>query len=190
MSYPPPANAPTAESVQLLRRKVTASQTMTNKLLAQAAHNAAIITQLKALTQCAPPQTASTAPAPAHGTPSFAFLNTSPNSQTLNFSAEKASQQPLTTNTTFTLSQLPALRAILADLRPTLSTLRSGENHVSGARDEQRQERVDYIEQRTRQHLERNGITDVDSATLVRGKAVDKEEMEALERVAATFANQ
>ena len=49
---------------------------------------------------------------------------------------------------------------------------------------------MDYIEQRTRQHLERNGMADVDSASLVNSKVVDKEEMEALERVAATFANQ
>ena len=190
LSYPPTENVPTAESVQLLRRKVAASQTVTSKLLAEAARNEAIIAQLKALTQGASLQNPPTAPTPAQGTPSFSFLNNSPNSKTLNISTEKASQQSLTTNLTFTLSQLPALRAILAELRPRLSTLHSGENHVSGARDEQRQERVDYIEQRTRQHLERNGMADVDSASLVNSKLVDKEEMEALERVAATFANQ
>jgi len=85
-------------------------------------------------------------------------------------------QRPLTTNTTFTLSQLPALRALLAELRPKLASLQSAELGFNSARDERRQERRDYIEQRTRMHLDRNRRAYGDN-----GRKVETEEVEALE---------
>ena len=99
-------------------------------------------------------------------------------------------QQPLTTNTTFTLSQLPALRALLADLRPKLASLQSADYGLKTARDERRQERRDYIEQRARMHLERNGRAHADKALSVNGRKIDPEEVEALEKVATIFGVQ
>ncbi len=54
LAFPPTANAPTPESVQLLRRKAAASQTVTSTLLAEAARNDAIIAQLQTLTSTKP----------------------------------------------------------------------------------------------------------------------------------------
>jgi kinetochore protein Mis12/MTW1 len=181
-------NAPTAESVQLLRRKAAASQHVTTTLLAESSQNEAMIAQLKALTL--PRSQNELAITQADMQPNLSFLNSSPSSRAFNISIEQPTQQPLTTNTTFTLSQLPALRALLADLRPRLASLRSAEHGLNSARDERRQERRDYIEQRTRIHLERSGRAHADNAMSVNGRRVDPEEVEALEKVASIFGVQ
>jgi kinetochore protein Mis12/MTW1 len=153
--------------------------------MAEASQNEAIIAQLKALTS--PRSQNVPAVAQTDKLPNLSFLNSSPSSRTFNVSTEQHSRQPLTTNTTFTLSQLPALRALLTDLRPKLASLRSADHRPNSARDERRQERRDYIEQRTRMHLVRNGRANSDNAISVNGRKVDLEEVEALEKVASVF---
>jgi hypothetical protein len=135
-----------------------------------------MIAQLKALTS---PR--SQRELAADKQPNLSFLNSSPSSQAFNISTEQPMQRPLTTNTTFTLSQLPALRALLAELRPKLISLQSAELGFNSARDERRQERRDYIEQRTRMHLDRNRRAYGDNIVSVNGRKVDTEEVEALE---------
>ncbi len=188
LSYPPAPNAPTPESVQLLRRKAAASQTVKSSLLVEAARNDAIIAQLQALTSTKPSnEDTPIAETQARQQPDFSFLNSSPSSRAFNVSTSQPAQQPLTTNTTFTLSQLPAIKAILADMRPKLATLQSTEHGLPSAMDERRQERRDFIEQRTRLHLERNGRAHADNAAAVNGRRVDQEEVDALEKVASIF---
>lgn len=174
--------------MQLLRRKAAASHHVTTSLLAESSRNEAIIAQLKGLT--APRLQSEPAVAHADKQPNLSFLNSSPWSRASNISTEQPTQQPLTTNTTFTLSQLPALRALLADLRPKLASLQSADYGLKTARDERRQERRDYIEQRTRMHLERNALAHADNAMSVNGRKVDPEEVEALEKVASIFGVQ
>ena len=98
-------------------------------------------------------------------------------------------QQTLTTNTNFALSQLPALRGLLSELRPKLAALREAKGILQAdtAKDELRGERREYIEQRTRSHLERNGQTAGEDSAMVSGKRVDPEEVQALEKVASIF---
>jgi kinetochore protein Mis12/MTW1 len=169
--------------VQLLRRKAAASQHLTTSLLAESSQNEAMIAQLKALTS--PRSQRELAVTQAEKQPNLSFLNSSLSSQAFNISTEQPMQRPLTTNTTFTLSQLPALRALLAELRPKLANLQSAEFSFNGARDERRQERRDYIEQRTRVHLDRNRKAYGDNIVCVNGRKVDTEEVEALEKVAS-----
>jgi kinetochore protein Mis12/MTW1 len=169
--------------VQLLRRKAAASQHLTTSLLAEASQNEAMIAQLKALTS--PRSQGELAATQTAKQLNLSFLNSSPSSQAFNISIEQPMQRPLTTNTTFTLSQLPALRALLTELRPKLANLRSAELGFNSARDERRQERRDYIEQRTRMHLERNRRAYGDNTVSVNGRKVDTEEVEALEKVAS-----
>jgi kinetochore protein Mis12/MTW1 len=160
--------------VQLLRRKAAASQHLTTSLLAESSQNEAMIAQLKAVTS---PRSQRE----ADKQPNLSFLNSSPSSRAFNISTEQPMQRPLTTNTTFTLSQLPALRALLAELRPKIASLQSAELGFNSARDERRQERRDYIEQRTRMHLDRNRRAYGDNNVSVNGRKVDTEEVEALE---------
>jgi kinetochore protein Mis12/MTW1 len=61
----------------------------------------------------------------------------------------------LTTNTTFILSQLPTLQAMLRELRPKLATLPKSGLVVNKAF--KSDERREYIESRIRLHLERSG---------------------------------
>lgn len=151
--------------------------------MAEAAQNEAVIAQLKALTS--PRSQNELGVVEADGQPNLSFLNSSRSSRAFNISTEKALHQPLTTNTTFTLSQLPALKAILADLRPKLASLQSPGPGLDSARDERRQERRDYIEQRARMHLQRNGRAYAENVMFVNGRKVDPEEVEALEKVAS-----
>ena len=80
------------------------------------------------------------------------------------------------------MSQLPALRAALAELRPRLATLQASK--PESAKDEQRQERREYIEQRTKAQLEKIGYTRPEDADAIRGRRTEKEEVEALEKAA------
>jgi len=184
LKYPPPPHAPTPQSVQLLRREVAASQTLGANLVAEASRNEAILHQLRAMTASPTQRIGSTPKSAASGQPNLAFLNTTPSSRALDVSMER-STQPLTTNTTFTVSQLPALKALLAELRPKLSSLKSADFGSSTARDERRQERLEYIEQRTKAHLDKNVRAYGDNAFQAGGRKIDKDELEALEKVAS-----
>lgn len=117
----------------------------------------------------------------------FSFLTSTPSAKALNVSASTSAQQPITTNTKFALSQIPALRSLLADLRPRLANLQSSSRRSDSARAERSEERREYIEQRTRMHLERNDIGVSANAHAVAGKRVEPEEVEALEKIVDTL---
>lgn len=118
----------------------------------------------------------------------MSFLTQSPAAQALNV-AGNPDRQSLTTNTKFAVSQLPALRSLLADLRPKLEALKASQGNaaLTSAKEEIKEERLGYIEQRTRSHLERNGINPAENSHLLFAKRVDEEEVQALERLASIF---
>ena len=91
---------------------------------------------------------------------------------------------PLTTNTTFILSQLPALQATLENLRPKLASLPKSVNEMETK--SKRDERKEYIESRIRLHLERAGQLAMgdDGVPVVAGRRIDSSEAHALENVA------
>jgi kinetochore protein Mis12/MTW1 len=190
LPLPPTNNPHTLEAVQLLRHKVAASRTVSSNLADEVARNNTIIAQIRAVTQAAPanemmqsdPKTS------PHG--QFSFLEDSASAKALGISPAQPAVQPLTTNTTFTLSQLPTVKAILTDLRSQLLNRSAMEQNRWSARDERRRERRDYIEQRTRSHLERNGQQSLTSTTGFREKQVDRDEIEAMEKAASVFETQ
>lgn len=154
--------------MQLLREQLAASRAVSRALLEEQTRNEAILGQLRGMVGSTP------------GAPnSLSFLTT----------ATPLGQQTLTMNTNFVLSQLPAIRNLLTELRPKLVALREakGNLQLDTAKEELRGERRQYIEQRTRMHLERNGQTLGEESAMVSGKRVDPEEVQALEKVASIF---
>ena len=115
--------------------------------------------------------------------PNLSFLLPDPAAKRLNVGDDMGpSHTPLTTNTRFVLSQLPALRAMLAELRPKLATLPTSADRMDW--DSKREERRRYIESRTRMHLERTGEIGMgDGSGVVKGRKIDGEEVQALESV-------
>lgn len=179
LTYPVPSNAPTPEAVQLLRRKVAASRTVSNGLMSEQAKNEAMLRQLRSVM-------ASVSLAQARATPNFGFLTNAPSASTFNVSGY-GSQMPLTTNTNFALSQLPALKAILAELRPKLEDLQANGPGHSGARDEMKAERKAYIDQRTMEHADRNGHASGENAGVAADRDIEEAEVHAMEKVATIF---
>ncbi|KAJ9621388.1 uncharacterized protein PV06_04801 [Exophiala oligosperma] len=177
ITYPPPEDAPTVEEIQLLRRKLAASRALSHNLHEEHNHNQALLKQLRALVGGVQEEANS-----------VSFLTQSPAAQALNV-AGNPDQQLLTTNTKFAVSQLPALRGLLAELRPKLKALKAlhGNAGLTSAKEEIKEERRGYIEQRTRLHLERNGVSPAGDSSLLFAKRVDEEEVQALEKVASIF---
>ncbi|RMD41029.1 hypothetical protein DV735_g4097, partial [Chaetothyriales sp. CBS 134920] len=172
LEYPPPKQAATAEQVQLLRRKLAASRALSKALAQRQAQNEAILRQLRALTD----------PASADN---LAFLITGAGAQTLNVSAER---NALTTNAAFTMSQLPALKALLATLRSQMAVLaraKADQTNEHSAKEEREQERREYIGQRTQMHLQRHrGGGLPDDAAVLPGGPLTAGELQALEKAA------
>jgi kinetochore protein Mis12/MTW1 len=117
----------------------------------------------------------------------LSFLTSSPAARQLRVGVDpgpNAKSTPLTTNTTFILSQLPALQATLVQLRPKLATLPGAT--VAMETKSKRDERKEYIESRIRLHLERAGQLAMgdDGNPVVAGRRIDIREAHALESVA------
>lgn len=118
--------------------------------------------------------------------PLFAFLHENPSAKALGVGS--ASHASLTTNVNFALSQLPALRSLLANLGSKLHTLPSAARKVDW--DSAREERKLYIETQTRRHLERTGGLALDEQGRVKseewtgvGRRIQAEEVAAMEGV-------
>lgn len=172
ITYPPPENAPTPDDISLLRRKVAASRNVARALAAEHAQNEKILSQLRALTAQASEST---------NKPNLSFMSDTNVRHGFN------GRQPLTTNATFTLSQLPALKSVLMDLRAKLTTLKDTPLSTDTAKDERREQRRGYIEERIRKHVERSGETADSASGPLPGKQVEPSEVQALEMLAATF---
>lgn len=171
ITYPPPKDAPDPETIQLLRKKVMASRSVSRLLTAEHDRNEIVLSQLKAMLDSTSEDAT---------VPSLSFLAES--------SAQGVftGQQPLTTNTQFALSQLPTLKATLADLKFKLATLQGVEPITDSIKDERREERRGYIENRTRMYIEKNDTKGSGSGP-VSGKQTDPAEVQALEKAANLF---
>lgn len=117
----------------------------------------------------------------------LSFLTSSPAARQLRVGVDAGSNAkptPLTTNTTFILSQLPALQTTLEQLRPKLAALPNATVQIEAK--SKRDERKEYIESRIRLHLERAGQLAVgdDGNPVVAGRRIDIREAHALESVA------
>ncbi|RMZ89472.1 hypothetical protein DV736_g3299, partial [Chaetothyriales sp. CBS 134916] len=168
LNYARPQDTATAEQVQLLRRKLAASRALSKSLAQQQAQNEAILHQLRAVADSASPD-------------NMAFLTASTGAQTLNVSAER---RALTTNAAFTMSQLPALKALLATLRPQMATLTEtrADININSAKEENKQERREYIGQRTQMLLQRYRGALPDDVAALHGRPPAGSELQALEK--------
>jgi kinetochore protein Mis12/MTW1 len=144
----------------------------------------------------APPATATSesqtdATVPPTDLPNLSFLLNDPIARRLSVGDTSAgpAHTPLTTHTTFILSQLPALRALLEQLRPKLATLSKQPEELS-EHYAKRRERQEYIDSRVKAHLERTGELGGSAGEghgVVKGRRVDGKEVKALENVVGMF---
>lgn len=164
---------------------MTESGRLQSHLLAETARNEAIIGQLKSLMgQAIAGEAGKQSKISQHD---FSFLTSTPSAKALGLSNSGSALQSITTNTKFALSQVPALRSLLADLRPRLASLQSSATKSDSGRAARTDERSEYIEQRTRLHLQRHGESASVDDSGISGKRVEPEEIEALEKVADIF---
>ncbi|PLB33435.1 MIND complex subunit MTW1 [Aspergillus candidus] len=193
----PPPDAPTPETIQLQRRKLHETRKLNHALKQESARNETIISQLQSILSTVQTadgangtkeeaQPADTTTPSAHRGLDLSFLTSSPAARQLRVGVDAGpgtQHTPLTTNTTFILSQLPALQAVLRQLRPKLATLpKSGDAMEVDSKGDERRE---YIESRIRLHLERTGQLAVGSNgnPVVAGRKIDISEAHALEMV-------
>jgi kinetochore protein Mis12/MTW1 len=176
-------DAPNTESVTMQRKKFRETQKLHSLLLAEKARNEATITSLKALLLH---QVLKKELDEEEIYPAFAFLE---NKGELTGDGT----HPVTTTTSFALSQLPALKSILENLRPRLKQLANGngkEGLVGEENKTWRRERLEFVEKEARRHLENVRGLELGEMGEVRdgewqgeGRKLGKGEVEDLERV-------
>ena len=179
LQLPPPANAPTPESILLLRRKLQETRKLNAALRRQHQQNDSLISQVQNL--LTPLQASAAA-----DQPNLSFLTSNANSKSFGLSfdpQEQGVEGPLTTHARFSSSQLPALRAHLGALRPKLQTLPEALDHIDW--EGRREERRAYVEGRVRRAVERGGGSSGEElGRVVDGEGrVEREEVEGLERI-------
>lgn len=200
VKFPPPGTSSGGngeegiQGIQRLRRKVQETKKLQSALNAQIKRNEVLLQQLRALMvpptgmkteHLDSPDIKTAGKDDANG--AYSFLTHTTSAQALGIAplptttTPKAPQaNPLSTNTSFTLSQLPALKALLADLRPKLSntSFRASESEAAW-------ERRLYLETQTRRVLERRGIAIGENGSGGEGvgRRVGSEELAALEGI-------
>ncbi|KAF6231784.1 hypothetical protein HO173_010086 [Letharia columbiana] len=172
IQLPISSSAPTPESILLLRRKLQETRKLNLALRSTHARNATLISQLNTLLS----------PPTAADGPSLAFLtsHTNPAAQSLNLSFSPSSKDttPLTTNAQFATSQLPALKKLVAELRPKMQEVREGPGGKVDW-DGEREKRRAYIESGVRRHV---GVGR-ENGEAVGGEIRARDEVEGLEAV-------
>ncbi|MCJ1479099.1 hypothetical protein MMC13_007783 [Lambiella insularis] len=142
LTFPISPSAPTPTSILNLRRKLQETQKLNLALEHEHAGNAALLSQLRSLVGEAAStkkEEADTKP-PALSSGPFNFLSSH---------MAGIPSRPLTTSAQFTAAQLPALRSLVAELRPKLASLPSASKTVDWESDaEQRREYIDGIARR------------------------------------------
>jgi kinetochore protein Mis12/MTW1 len=177
-------DAPSAESIAMQMRKLRETQKLHSLLLSERAKNEATIASLRGLLSNTvrkkePEEGQETYPA-------FAFLQ---NKGDLTGDVS----HPVTTTTSFALSQLPALKSLSENLGPRLRGLENGggkEGLVGEEEKSFRRERLEFIEKETRRHMENVRGLELGEQGEVRdgewqgeGRKLGKGEVDDLERV-------
>ncbi|KAL8917228.1 MAG: hypothetical protein Q9208_008067 [Pyrenodesmia sp. 3 TL-2023] len=186
LSLPLPSNTPTPESIFALRRKVQETRKLNLALRNTHTRNAATVTQLKSLLS-APSSISSTSPQSSTTDPSLAFLTTHPSATIFGLSLTQTSDAkfPLSENAQLFISQLPALRQALEELKPRLKTLPEKIGDVDW--ESRREERRVYIEGRVRKVVGATGGAGGDG-DVMKGVRVGREEVRDLEGVVGGIA--
>jgi kinetochore protein Mis12/MTW1 len=179
-------DAPNTESIILQRRKLRETQKLHSLLVAETEKNDATIASLKAILMKNGTTNTQLAGNADTGYPSFAFLQ---NKGDLTDDVA----HPISATTSFTLSQLPALKTLLQNLRPRLEELAKGDGKQKLIGEEEkswRRERLEFVERETRRHLESVRGLELGDMGEVRdgewqkdGRQLEKGEVEDLETV-------
>ncbi|RAH79847.1 putative MIND kinetochore complex component Mtw1 [Aspergillus japonicus CBS 114.51] len=197
----PPEDAPTPDTIAAQRKKLLETKKLNRALKQESAQNEAIIAQLRQILSANGPKPDTTKAgdeaAPSTTTANttkdldLSFLTSSAAARQLRVGAVAGSNTqhtPITTNTTFILSQLPALQALIKELRPKLATLQQSEDKMEV--DSKADARREYIESRVRLHLERSGQLAAGNEVnpVLTGRRIDVAEAQALESVMGLLA--
>lgn len=167
---------PTQESIAEQRQKLRETRKFQRALRQEVSRNDSMISQLKAILEPPPlPRTETGSTTETTGgqdmtisrptgsdIPNLSFLLTDPAAKRLKVGESNPNSQdlPISTNTRFILSQLPALQKTLAHLNRKLSTLeqkQKSNQRMAGSAFAKIEERRDYIDTRTQIHLHRHG---------------------------------
>ncbi|QYT02684.1 hypothetical protein H0G86_009678 [Trichoderma simmonsii] len=188
---------PSPESITALRRRLQASQKLNAVLEAEKARNDALLKTLRSLLGVVPDASKTEEKESSNGESGgssavahpFTFLRDRGGLE------ESGGQQPITTTTEFTLSQLQALRALSGSLRellPGLGDASVTDAEAASAAASWRRERAEYIETSSRKYLETVVGLELGPEGEVRdgewqgeGRGLSKGEVEGLEKVAA-----
>ncbi|KAI9932248.1 hypothetical protein ASPWEDRAFT_59346 [Aspergillus wentii DTO 134E9] len=193
LSFTPSPETPTPETILAQRKKLYETKRLNRSLKDERNRNEAVISQLKSIlstAQTAQPtkneEDAGLPTPPESKDLNLSFLTSGPAAQQLRvgtIAGPNTHHTPLTTNTKFILSQLPALQAMLKQLRPKLATLPKSAQPTEA--ETKRNERAEYIESRIKLHLERAGQLAVggDGNPIITGRKIDSSEAQALEAV-------
>lgn len=161
----------TPEQVQLQRRKLQQTQKLNAMLKAEEAKNTAVLAQLHGLLGNSDNK--------EERASSFAFLAPAPHNN------KSASSHTVAPNVQYAISQLPAVRELLAQLKSSLQTLpharrRPEDDESTDVR------RRQYLDLQSRRAMERKGI-DVDAAAARTaagvGRRIGKDEVQGVEAV-------
>ncbi|KAJ5167482.1 uncharacterized protein N7482_006263 [Penicillium canariense] len=191
LSFEASLDMPTPETIHAQRKKLLETRKLNRFLKDECAQNAAVISQLKSILSTVESAKTSDTTDESKTIPAkpldLSFLTSSSAARQLRVGVDAGTNPkhaPLTTNTTFILSQLPALQATLEQLRPKLASLPNSVDNMETK--SKRDERKEYIESRIRLHLERAGQLAMgdDSNPVVAGRRIDISEAHALEKVA------
>ncbi|MCJ1379556.1 hypothetical protein MMC17_002657 [Xylographa soralifera] len=172
LTLPLPASAPTPASVLALRRKLQETNKLNLALEYEHARNAALLSQLHSLIgQPGQPKVEDTKKSLLPGSAPLSFLTPH---------MAGAPSQPLAMSAQFTISQLPALRALVAELRPELASLPSAAERIDW--DSEKEQRREYIDGVVRRVVSENGVGEESGERDV-GRTVAGEEVRDLEGV-------
>jgi len=187
-------DAPTPDSITRLRRKVQETERLQTLLKAEATRNEAILARLRSLSLQQPTQvhrqsllqSSSPVKSEKQSQPSLQFLASTPSGTSLGLGANTSSQS-LAQNARFTLSQLPAVKALLEELRPHIAAVPR-----AGFGSEATQAREAYLDTQSKSAMARNGIGPTANASAGAegfGRTIGQEEVKALESIASQFGN-
>lgn len=163
-------DAPTPEQVQLQRRKLQETVKLSNMLKAEEARNSAVLAKLQSLLGANKKQEDQSASPLAF----FSSLQHTPKNST---------NQPLNQNVQYAISQLPALRELLSNLKDSLQTIPNARHTLDD--ESVLAKRRHYVESQSRRALERKGIDPENPATVAAasGRKIGRDEVEGIEAV-------
>jgi kinetochore protein Mis12/MTW1 len=168
----------TPEELQTLRQKVQETRKLKNMLQATVQRNDETLKQLKALASPVKSEKQKSA-----GQLSFLASGSSATQLGITYPPAPLAEGelgPLSTNVSFALAQLPALKQLLAELKPQLTSL-SKSSTVPAAEGDIARERRYFVETQSLKAMERQGLTTGTGSAESLGRVVSVDEMTALE---------